>query len=64
MYALLTLDVARAAVADQFSYGEPVPDAVTREGPAPSAPRTRFALSGLLHRLADTLAPAECSTAR
>ena len=64
MYALPTLDVARDAVAAQFTYGEPLSTVVTREVPAPRAPRTRAAAAGLLHRVADALAPAEPSPAR
>ena len=41
MYALLTLDVARDAVAEQFSYGEPLSSVVEAEELAPVAPRTR-----------------------
>ena len=32
MYTLLTLDVARDAVADQFTYGEPLSSVVHRRG--------------------------------
>ena len=61
MYALLTLDVARDAVADQFTYGEPLSTVVRPEEHAPRAPRTRSLLSGALHRVADLLAPADYS---
>ena len=44
MYALLTLDVARDAVADQFTYGEPLSTVVRAEEHAPRAPRTRSLL--------------------
>ena len=47
MYALLTLDVARDAVAEQFTYGEPLSSVVEAEELAPVAPRTRSALAGL-----------------
>jgi hypothetical protein len=57
MYALLTLDVARDAVAEQFTYGEPLSSVVEAEELAPVAPRTRSALAGLLHRVADLVAP-------
>ena len=63
MYALLTLDVARDAVADQFTYGEPLSTVVRPEEHAPRAPRTRSLLSGALHRVADLLAPADYSPA-
>jgi hypothetical protein len=63
MYALLVLDVARDNVADQFAYGEPLASVVHREELAPHAPRTRFALSGVLHRFADLVAPSEYSPA-
>ena len=64
MFALLTIDVARDAVADQFTYGAPLSTVVTREVPVPRAPRTRSAMSGVLHRFADVLAPAEHCPAR
>ena len=64
MFALLTLDVARDAVAAQFTYGAPLSSVVTREVPAPRAPRARTAAAGLLHRVADALTPAEPSPAR
>jgi hypothetical protein len=64
MYALLTLDVARDAVAEQFAYGEPLSSVVEAEELSPVAPRTRSALSALLHRVADLVAPRECSPAR
>jgi hypothetical protein len=54
MYALLTLDVARDAVAEQFAYGEPLASVVEADD---VAPRTRSALAGLLHRVADLVAP-------
>ena len=38
MFALLTLDVARDAVADQFTYGEPLSTVVRAEEHAPRAP--------------------------
>jgi len=57
MYALLTLDVARDAVAEQFTYGEPLSSVVEAEELAPVAPRTRTALAGLLRRTADLVAP-------
>ena len=57
MYALLTLDVARDAVAEQFTYGEPLASVVEAEELAPVAPRTRSAVAGLLHRVADLVAP-------
>jgi hypothetical protein len=63
MFALLTLDVARDAVADQFTYGEPLSTVVRAEEHAPRAPRTRSALSVLLHRAADLVGPAEYSPA-
>ena len=65
MYALLTLDVARDAVADQFTYGGPLADVVAPDH-APVAPRTRSLLATTLHRLADavTPAPAHYSPAR
>ena len=57
MYALLTLDVARDAVAEQFTYGEPLASVVEAEELAPVAARTRSALAGLLHRVADLVTP-------
>jgi hypothetical protein len=57
MYALLTLDVVRDAVAEQFTYGEPLSSVLEAEELAPIAPRTRSALSAVLHRLADLVAP-------
>jgi hypothetical protein len=57
MYALLTLDVARDAVAEQFAYGRPLSSVVEAEELAPVAPRTRSAVAGLLHRVADLVAP-------
>ena len=63
MYALLTLDVARDAVAEQFTYGEPLASVVEAEELAPVAPRTRSALAGLLHRVADLVAPRAWSPA-
>ena len=63
MYALLTLDVAREAVAWQFAHDEPVEPALV-PAPAPRAPRTRSALSGVLHRAADAVAPAGYRTAQ
>ncbi len=66
MHALLTLDVARDAVADQFAYDRPLADVVTPDDHAPVAPRTRSLLAATLHRLADavTPAPARYSPAR
>ena len=61
MFALLTIDVARDAVAAQFDYAEQPAPAAT--GPTPRAVRTRFALSVLLHRAADLVGPAEYSPA-
>ena len=63
MYALLTLDVARDAVAEQFAYGEPLASVLEAEELAPVAPRTRSALAGLLHRVADLVAPRDWSSA-
>ena len=63
MYALLTLDVARDAVADQFTYGEALSAVVHAEEHAPRAPRTRFVAARLLHRTADLLTPADYSPA-
>ena len=63
MYALLTLDVARDAVAEQFTYGEPLSSVVEAEELAPVAPRTRTALARLLHRMADLVAPRAWSPA-
>jgi hypothetical protein len=57
MYSLLTLDVARDAVAEQFTYGEPLSSVVEAEELAPVAPRTRSALSAVLHRVAELVAP-------
>ena len=59
MYALLTLDVARDAVA----VGELLSSVVEAEELAPVAPRTRSALAGLLHRVADLVAPRAWSPA-
>jgi hypothetical protein len=44
MYALLTLDVARDAVAEQFTYGEPLSSVVEadRLAPSPRAPAARW----------------------
>ena len=39
MYALLTLDVARDAVAEQFAYGEPLASVLEAAELAPVAPR-------------------------
>jgi hypothetical protein len=64
MYSLLTLDVARDAVAEQFTYGEPLSSVVEAEEPAPVAPRTRSALSAVLHRVADLVAPRAFTPAR
>ncbi len=64
MHALLTLDVARDVVADQFRYDRPLAERAPAPVPAARAPRTRFALAGALHRIADTVAPAPCSPAR
>ena len=64
MYALLMLDVARDAVADQFTYGEPLATVVHREELAPRAPRTRSVAARVLHRAADLLTPADYSPAR
>ena len=63
MYALLTLDVARDAVAEQFAYGEPLASVLEAAELAPVAPRTRSALAGLLHRVADLVAPRAWSPA-
>ena len=63
MYALLTLDVARDAVAEQFTYGEPLASVLEAAELAPVAPRTRSALAGLLHRVADLVAPRAWSPA-
>jgi hypothetical protein len=63
MYTLLTLDVARDAVAEQFTYGEPLSSVVEADEPAPIAARTRSALAGLLHRVADLVAPRAWSPA-
>lgn len=63
MYALLTLDVARDAVAEQFTYGEPLSSVVEAEELAPVASRTRTALARLLHRTADLVAPRAWSAA-
>ncbi len=63
MFALLTLDVARDAVARQFCHDEPAEAALTSV-PAPRVPRTRSALSGVLHRAADAVAPAGYRTAQ
>jgi hypothetical protein len=60
MYALLTVDVARNAVADQFRYDEPTAPSTRAEE---RAPRTRSLLSHALHRAADRLAPADYSPA-
>jgi hypothetical protein len=57
MYALLTLDVARDAVAEQFAYGEPLSTVVEAEELAPVAPRTRTALASALRYLADVVTP-------
>lgn len=57
MYSLLTLDVTRDAVADQFTYGEPLSSVVEADEPAPVAPRTRSAVASVLHRVADLVAP-------
>ena len=57
MYSLLTLDVVRDAVADQFTYGEPLSSVVEAEELAPVAPRTRSALASALRRVADLVAP-------
>ena len=59
MYALLTLDVARDAVAEQFTYGAPLSSVVEAEELAPVAPRTRTLLASLLHRVADLVTPRE-----
>jgi hypothetical protein len=63
MYALLTLDVARDAVAEQFTYGEPLSSVVEAEELAPVAPRTRTALARLLRRTAELVAPRAWSAA-
>jgi hypothetical protein len=63
MYSLLTLDVVRDAVADQFTYGEPLASVVEAEELAPVAPRTRSALASALHRVADLVAPRTWSPA-
>jgi hypothetical protein len=55
--------VARDAVAEQFTYGEQLSSVLEAEEPAPVAPRTRSALSALLHRVADLVAPREYSPA-
>lgn len=57
MYSLLTLDVTRDAVADQFTYGEPLSSVVEADEPAPVAPRTRSDVASVLHRVADLVAP-------
>ena len=41
MYSLLTLDVARGAVSEQFTYAEPLASGLEAEELAPIAPRTR-----------------------
>ena len=63
MLTLLPLDVARDAVADQFTYGEPLSTVVHPEEHAPRAPRTRFVAARLLHRVADLVAPRAWSPA-
>jgi hypothetical protein len=62
MFALLTLDVARDLVSRQFAHDEPAEPRLT-SAPAPRAPRTRSALSGVLHRAADAVAPTGYRTA-
>ena len=62
MYALLTLDVARDAVADQFTYGEPLRRSSSR-GARPARPAHPVAAARALHRVADLLAPADYSPA-
>ncbi|MEO5709369.1 MAG: hypothetical protein ABIQ59_06075 [Nocardioidaceae bacterium] len=63
MHSLLTLDVARDAVAEQFTYGEPLCSVVEAEELAPLAPRTRSALASVLHRVANLVAPRAYSPA-
>ena len=60
--ALFPVDVARDAVAAQFDYGEPLEIVVAAE-PARRPHHTRYALSTVLHRIADSVAPDEYSPA-
>ena len=57
MQTLLTLDVARDAVAQQFATPEDETALALAATPAPSIRGTRTRLAGALHRFADTVAP-------
>lgn len=63
MSALLTLDLARDAVAGQFTHDEPAAPALT-SAPTPRARRTRSVLARVLHRAAEAVAPAGYRTAQ
>ena len=63
MYVLPAIDLARDAVARQFTYAEAPSDVAAVEVRPSRAPRTRSALAGALHRAAERVAPTECSPA-
>ena len=64
MYNLIAFDMARDAVAAQFTYDEPRSTPLPVLATRPAASHTRARLAGVLHRVADAVAPATYSPAR